>query len=100
MNSQPTINRRDALLAVGAFGVATALPGFAAAAAPASDGAAFDAAVAELPWLAPFKGLDDSDPARTDLRCEALALTGRWPAGLRGRFYRNGPALFERSGQR
>lgn len=100
MNSQPTINRRDALLAVGAFGVATALPGFAAAAAPASDGAAFDAAVAELPWLAPFKGLDDSDPARTDLRCQALAVTGRWPAGLRGRFYRNGPALFERSGQR
>ena len=38
--------------------------------------------------------------ARTDLRCEALTVTGRWPAELRGRFYRNGPALNERDGQR
>jgi carotenoid cleavage dioxygenase-like enzyme len=65
-----------------------------------SEGAAFDAAVADMPWLAPFKGVDDVDPARTDLRCEALAVSGRWPAELRGRFYRNGPALFERAGQR
>ncbi|MCE9659958.1 MAG: carotenoid oxygenase family protein [Burkholderiales bacterium] len=94
--------RRDVLRALAAAGAASALPGLAAAAvpAPAGDGAAFDAAVADAPWLAPFKGVDDRDPARTDLRCDALAITGRWPAELRGRFYRNGPALFERNGQR
>jgi all-trans-8'-apo-beta-carotenal 15,15'-oxygenase len=93
--------RRDVLLAFGALGAAAALPGIASAAPAAGrDGAAFDAAVADSPWLVPFKGLDDSDPARTDLRCDALALTGRWPAELRGRFYRNGPAVFERNGQR
>ncbi|MDQ2928258.1 MAG: carotenoid oxygenase family protein [Pseudomonadota bacterium] len=103
MNSKLSMNRRDAVRAFGALGAVAALPSFAAAsgASPlATDGAAFDAAVADMPWLAPFKGVDDADPARTDLRCESLAVTGRWPAGLRGRFYRNGPALFERNGQR
>lgn len=95
--------RRDILRGLGALGAATTLPtlaGAATAPSPAGDGAAFDAAAADTPWLAPFKGLDDSDPARTDLRCDALLVTGRWPAGLRGRFYRNGPAVFERNGQR
>ena len=105
MNSELSMHRRDVVRALGAIGAAAALPALASAAASApaaaaSEGAAFDAAVADLPWLAPFKGLNDADPARTDLRCEALAITGRWPAGLRGRFYRNGPALFERDGQR
>ena len=100
-------NRRDVLRglgaagAIGAFG-SGALPAFAqsGAAAPRSEGAAFDAAVADLPWLAPFKGVSDRGPAQGDLRCAALAVTGRWPAELRGRFYRNGPAVFERDGQR
>ena len=103
-HSKLTMNRRDAVRALGAFGAAAALPALAtaagAAAPSANEGAAFDAAVADMPWLAPFKGLNDADPARTDLRCESLAVTGRWPAELRGRFYRNGPALFERNGQR
>ena len=38
--------------------------------------------------------------ARCDRDCEALLLRGRWPAELRGRFYRNGPALFERGAER
>ena len=100
MNTPATLNRREALLALGALGAATTLPGLAATAPTASEGAAFDAAIVEAPWLAPFKGLDDSDPTRTDLRCDALTVTGGWPAELRGRFYRNGPALFERNGQR
>ena len=58
---------------------------------------AFDANVARHPWLTPFKGVSD---ATQDLRCESLAVTGRWPKALTGRFYRNGPALFERNGQR
>lgn len=65
--------------------------------ARADEGAAFDAAVADKPWLRPFKGVHDGTQ---DLRCESLALSGRWPEELRGRFYRNGPALFERGGQR
>ena len=84
MNASSTINRRDALLALGALGAGMALPGLAATAPAASEGAAFDAAVADAPWLLPFKGLDDRDPSRTDLRCEALTVTGRWPAELRG----------------
>ena len=101
-----TMNRRTALGALGAFGlgaVATTLPSFASAAATVAEsgeGAAFDAAVADTPWLTPFKGVSDAGPTMGDLRCEALVVTGRWPAGLRGRFYRNGPALFERAGQR
>ena len=100
MKASSTITRRDALLALGAFGASTTLAALATTVPGASEGATFDAAVADTPWLAPFKGLDDRDPAHTDLRCDALTVTGRWPAGLRGRFYRNGPAVFERSGHR
>jgi carotenoid cleavage dioxygenase len=94
--------RRDVLRGAAALAAAAAFtPVVRAETAPDLDeGAAFDAEVAGRPWLAPFKGVDDRDPARTDLRCDALVVTGRWPAGLRGRFYRNGPALFERAGQR
>jgi all-trans-8'-apo-beta-carotenal 15,15'-oxygenase len=84
---------RTAFHAGAAFGAAAAWPAFALA----PDGQAFDAAVIGQPWLKPFKGVSD---AGGELRCEALALTGRWPAALRGRFYRNGPALFERDGRR
>ena len=82
-----------ATLGTAAAAVASPLPAFALA----PDGQAFDAAVAAAPWLKPFKGVND---VTQDLRCDALALSGRWPATLRGRFYRNGPALFERDGQR
>ena len=61
----------------------------------APEGRAFDDAIAGQPWLKPFKGVTDAD-----LRCDALALSGTWPADFRGRFYRNGPALNERDGQR
>ena len=46
--------------------------------------------------LQPFKGVADGS---VELQAQAL-LRGRWPADLQGRFYRNGPALFERAGQR
>jgi carotenoid cleavage dioxygenase-like enzyme len=51
---------------------------------------------ASEPLLRPFKGIDDAGGDRSG---EAL-LRGRWPSALRGRFYRNGPALFERGGER
>ncbi len=53
--------------------------------------------VVTQPLLAPFKGVTDTSG---DVDCVALQLHGRWPAELQGRFYRNGPALFERGGER
>ena len=76
-----------------ALGAAASLPAFARG----TEGEAFDRAIAGQPWLGPFKGVAE---AAQDRRCDALALSGRWPAALRGRFYRNGPALVERDGQR
>ena len=99
MNDHLAMNRRAVLRALGAAGAAAAWPALGRA-AEASEGAAFDASVARAPLLVPFKGISDGGTAGGDLRCAALAVTGRWPAGLRGRFYRNGPALFERAGQR
>jgi len=99
INDRLTMNRRDVLRALGSGGAALAWPELGRA-GDASEGAAFDAAAARLPLIAPFKGVSDAGRAQGDLRCESLRVTGRWPAALRGRFYRNGPALFERAGQR
>jgi all-trans-8'-apo-beta-carotenal 15,15'-oxygenase len=44
--------------------------------------------------LTPYRG------AAQDLYCEALTIEGKLPAELRGRFYRNGPAKFERGDER
>ncbi|MDP9043257.1 MAG: carotenoid oxygenase family protein [Pseudomonadota bacterium] len=87
------MNRRHFLHGLAAVGAAASHPVFARS----PEGEAFDDAVKATPWLTPFKGVSD---ATQDLHCNALALSGRWPDGLRGRFYRNGPALFERDGQR
>jgi carotenoid cleavage dioxygenase len=100
MSIQATISRRAVLRVFGAAGATAAAWPALGHAAEANEGAAFDAAVARQPLLVPFKGIGDAGPTGGDLRCESLAVRGRWPAGLRGRFYRNGPAVFERAGQR
>ena len=101
MTTNFSLQRRDIVRGLGLLGLATAGGAWSrSAAAAATDGAAFDAAVAATPQLAPLKGVSDAGAAEGDLRCESLAVSGRWPAGLRGRFYRNGPAVFERAGQR
>jgi len=87
------MNRRDFIQAIAACASASAVPAFAES--PAVE--AFDAAAERLPWLRPFKGLAD---AQQVLRCESLVVSGELPAELRGRFYRNGPALHERGGRR
>ena len=89
------MQRREFLRAFGAVTSAITAAASGPAFALAPEGQAFDDAVQGQPWLKPFKGVTDQD-----LRCDALALSGRWPAELRGRFYRNGPALNERDGQR
>ena len=85
------VNRRQLVLALAAAGLA---PGARAVETTAQ---AFDANTAANPWLTPFKGVGE---ATQDLQNDALTLSGKWPANLRGRFYRNGPALFERGGVR
>jgi len=71
------------------------LLGRSAGARPA-DAADFAAAAAGQPLLTPLFGVDDHSGDR-DGQARTL---GRWPAQLRGRFYRNGPALLQRQGQR
>lgn len=49
----------------------------------------------DAPELRPLRGLDGQD-----LAAEGLAIEGRWPRELRGAYFRNGPALMQRAGQR
>ena len=90
--------RRHALQALASLplGLAGALASQPALSRPglASD---FASAAASQALLTPFKGVTD---AGGDLDCAQLATRGRWPAALAGRFYRNGPALYGRGGQR
>ncbi len=92
----PQPSRRGVLMALAAPAVAAlaCVPGRAAA----DDAlAAFDAAARREPWLRPLKGVSD---ATGDVHTPTLLQEGRWPDELRGRFHRNGPALFERGGRR
>ena len=86
-------NRRHALHALAAGAAASLAAPVLAKPARAAD---FAAAVAHQPLLTPFRGVSD---ASGDCQADAL-IRGLWPAALRGRFYRNGPALFERNGER
>ena len=88
------MNRRLLMQALSALGGAGLAAPAAARPAVAAD---FAAAVATQPLLTPFKGVSD---ASGDPFTERLATRGRWPQSLAGRFYRNGPALFERHGER
>jgi len=90
-----TVNRRHLLQALATVGgsLAAATPTLARPGRAAD----FDANVASQPLLTPFKGVSDASGERFT---ERLALRGRWPAGLAGRFYRNGPALYERGDER
>lgn len=76
-----TLQRRDFLRAVAASGALLALPGWAHA------GQAH-------PRLAALKSFTQ------DSVHGPATMTGRWPLDLRGTFYRNGPALFDRDGER
>jgi len=87
------MQRRHLLHALAASAAAAAAAPALAKPARAQD---FAAAFEQQPLLRPFKGVTD---AGGSLDGTAL-LRGRWPAELHGRFYRNGPALFERGGER
>jgi carotenoid cleavage dioxygenase len=49
----------------------------------------------DAPELRPLRGLDGQGLDAAD-----LAIEGRWPRELRGRYFRNGPGLMQRGGQR
>lgn len=100
--------RLGAGLAAGIAGLAAA--GGAAVRAATSTGSTTGTAMAGwVPddWLAAFEAALPRDarllgfrtPKSESLAAEALT-DGRWPAELRGRFYRNGPAQHEVGGQR
>lgn len=94
-----TPNRRDCLQWLGATAATSvAAPWAHAASSNNSPVADFAAQARQHPKLWPLQGLPANGP--DSLRCEALSVEGRWPDALRGRFHRNGPALFERDGQR
>ena len=98
--SGATVSRRQALFASAAGAAGAAAAATAGLAEPAfakpAQAADFAANVAHQPLLTPFKGVTD---ASGDCQADAR-VRGLWPAALRGRFYRNGPALFERQGER
>ncbi|MCA0176009.1 MAG: carotenoid oxygenase family protein [Proteobacteria bacterium] len=83
--------KRRHLLAAGAAPLLAPLAG----AARGLDDATVRARIAADPLRTPFLGVaDGAAPSATAL------LRGRWPAALRGHFYRNGPALMARAGER
>lgn len=67
----------------------------AASGAAALSAADFESALLQAPELLPLRGWNGQDRAAAALRIE-----GRWPAGLQGTLYRNGPGLMSRGGER
>lgn len=93
------MNRRTFLTQTASFAVVGAsspliFASESSASMPARFKTEFAAAVVKNPYLTPLKGVTG------DLVCESLALEGKLPRELRGRFYRNGPAIFERGNER
>lgn len=84
------MKRREFLFATGS----AALSGALFANTPSIFKSEFAAAVARDPRLTPYRG------TAADLNCDALTIEGTLPTELRGRFYRNGPANFERGSER
>ena len=89
------MSRRRVLQGLAVASLAPALLGQAQA-RPAAAGP-IQARLAANPLLTPLRGVDDATGER---HTASVATRGTWPEELRGRFYRNGPALFERDGQR
>lgn len=87
------MQRRHVLSAAASLATTVASPAFAKPA----DAAVFAANVESQPLLAPFRGVDASHGDRDSSSLQRL---GRWPAELRGRFYRNGPAVMQRGSER
>jgi len=90
MSAYPS-SRRAVLRTLAASGALLALPGWARADATRDR---YLANVAAHPRLAALKN------ATHDSLGGTASISGRWPAELRGTFYRNGPARFDLGGER
>ncbi len=89
------VPRRAFLAASAAFVAVGLAPSGPALSASGSDwGEVFAAALGRNPMLLGWK----TPPDRLD--SASLAVTGTWPAGLKGRFFRNGPSIHDRFGMR
>ena len=93
------MHRRSFLKTIGATAGAAALPLPSLAQFSLGSGsarrAAFEAALAEKPWLRAFSGIDVSN-----LSGVMRTLHGKVPEGLRGHLFRNGPAKHDLGGER
>ncbi|MBL8513235.1 MAG: carotenoid oxygenase family protein, partial [Betaproteobacteria bacterium] len=88
------MNRRHFFHSLSAAAGAAALPSLALAQA-AGVKAPGTPPLFDNPMRAPLRGWHGQD-----VFCESAHIEGKLPAELRGVFYRNGPGLFERGGQR
>lgn len=95
----PAAPTRRRLLGAATLAVCAAGLGSGAALARPQRAADVAANFEANPLLRGLRGVSDQAHPLADMQGEAQLL-GRWPEALRGRFYRNGPALFERGGQR
>lgn len=87
-NQDIPIKRRAFLKTLGTLSLTIGAPGFVSASSALADKGAKTESSILLPGSYP------------ELDSQRLRSTGNWPEELRGTFYRNGPALFERSGYR
>jgi all-trans-8'-apo-beta-carotenal 15,15'-oxygenase len=83
-----SLQRRDVLRGLAASGALLALPGLASAGVTRASSPAADSRLVVLSSC-----LQDSLGG-------TASISGRWPAELRGTFYRNGPARFDRGDER
>jgi len=90
------MQRRSFMQGLLVAAAASSAPGFLRAETLAGSGPErFAAGLAREPWLAGWKtvGVESLGPTQATLE-------GRWPAGLTGTLYRNGPAWFDRGSLR
>lgn len=87
------MDRRQFIASLGAATAAVSLPGWARAEEDAYY-AGFRAGLKDHRWLAAYAGVN------VDLDAGPIRFEGKLPRELRGVLHRNGPALFERAGQR
>ena len=88
------MNRRELMILLGSA-MAAGAPRWLLAQTPESQAPAFDTLAARDPWLTGWKTF-----GRESVGPTAATIEGRWPDGLRGTLYRNGPAWFDRAGVR
>ena len=89
------MDRRHFLRSIGVAAAASAAPSGLLAAAAVESAPIKGSLFAHNPSRTPLRGFHGQDVA-----CDGALIEGRIPAELRGVFYRNGPGLFERGGQR